>query len=117
MDYQPLDPENTEIIPENVESIEEFMDKLTTIPTEEPTPTPPDPTPTQPVYEKKIINILLLGEENIGSYTSRGRTDMIVLATIDTITKTVKLTSLMSDPSMVTDFHTDVTAPSGPSDV
>lgn len=97
VDYQPLDPENTEIIPENVESIEEFMDKLTPIPTEEPTPTPPDPTPTQPVYEKKIINILLLGEENIGSYTSRGRTDMIVLATIDTITKTVKLTSLMRD--------------------
>ncbi|MBO4510807.1 MAG: LCP family protein [Lachnospiraceae bacterium] len=97
VDYQPLDPENTEIMPGNVESIEEFMDQLTPIPTTEPTPTPPDPTPTQPVYEKKIINILLLGEENIGSYTSRGRTDMIVLATIDTISKTVKLTSLMRD--------------------
>jgi len=97
VDYQPVDPDNTEIIPENVEDISEFLEKLTPIPTEEPTPTPPDPTPTQPVYEKKIINILLLGEENIGSYTNRGRTDMIVLATIDTIAKEVKLTSLMRD--------------------
>lgn len=96
VDYKPLDFENIEIDTENVEDISEFMDLLTPIPTEELTPTP-EPTPTPPLYDKKIINILLLGEECIGSGSSRGRTDMIVLATIDTITKTVKLTSLMRD--------------------
>lgn len=96
VDYQPIDPENTEIKPDLVESLEGFEEVLTPIPTEEVTPTP-EPTPEPVEYEKKIINILLLGEENIGSYSTRGRTDMIVLATIDTITKTVKLTSLMRD--------------------
>lgn len=96
VDYQPVDPENTEIKPDLVESLEGFEEVLTPIPTEEVTPTP-EPTPEPVEYEKKIINILLLGEENIGSYSTRGRTDMIVLATIDTITKTVKLTSLMRD--------------------
>lgn len=97
VDYQPLDPEGTELMPELVEEIdEEIKEQLTPIPTEEITPTP-EPTDIPVEYEKKIINILLLGEENIGSYSKRGRTDMIVLATIDTITKTVKLTSLMRD--------------------
>ena len=44
-----------------------------------------------------VYNILLLGEEAIGSGTSRGRTDVIVIATMNTITKELKLTSLMRD--------------------
>ncbi|MBP1754554.1 MAG: hypothetical protein H6Q59_952, partial [Firmicutes bacterium] len=40
---------------------------------------------------------LLLGEEAIGSGDGRGRTDVIVVATMNTNTKELKLTSLMRD--------------------
>lgn len=47
--------------------------------------------------EDGVYNILLLGEEAIGSGTSRGRTDVIIIATLNTKQKSVKLTSLMRD--------------------
>jgi len=48
-------------------------------------------------HEDYTVNILLLGEEAIGSGTARGRTDMMMIATMNLKTKTVKLTSLMRD--------------------
>jgi LCP family protein required for cell wall assembly len=47
--------------------------------------------------EEGVYNILLLGEEAIGSGTARGRTDVIVVATMNTNTKKLRLTSLMRD--------------------
>ncbi len=47
--------------------------------------------------EEGVYNILLLGEEAIGSGTSRGRTDVIVIATMNTNEKKLRLTSLMRD--------------------
>ncbi|NLP35009.1 MAG: LCP family protein [Clostridiales bacterium] len=47
--------------------------------------------------EEGVYNILLLGEEAIGSGTSRGRTDLMIIATLNTNTKEVKLTSIMRD--------------------
>ena len=47
--------------------------------------------------EEGVYNILLLGEEAIGSGSNRGRTDLIIIATLNTNTKEVKLTSLMRD--------------------
>lgn len=47
--------------------------------------------------EEGVYNILLLGEEAIGSGTARGRTDVIVIATMNTNTKKIMLTSLMRD--------------------
>lgn len=47
--------------------------------------------------EDYVINILLLGEEAIDSYNSRGRTDLIVIATMNKKEKALKLTSLMRD--------------------
>lgn len=47
--------------------------------------------------EEGVYNILLLGEEAIGSGNARGRTDVIVIATMNTKNKTIKLTSLMRD--------------------
>jgi polyisoprenyl-teichoic acid--peptidoglycan teichoic acid transferase len=44
-----------------------------------------------------VYNILLLGEEAIGVGAGRGRTDVIVIATMNTITKKLMLTSLMRD--------------------
>lgn len=47
--------------------------------------------------EEGVYNILLLGEEAIGSGDARGRTDVIVIATMNTNTKKILLTSLMRD--------------------
>ncbi|NLZ83297.1 MAG: LCP family protein [Clostridiales bacterium] len=47
--------------------------------------------------EEGVYNILLLGEEAIGSGSGRGRTDVIIIATLNTNTKEIKLTSLMRD--------------------
>lgn len=50
-----------------------------------------------PRQEKGIINILLLGEEAIDSGTARGRTDIMMIGTMNTLDKSLKLTSLMRD--------------------
>lgn len=47
--------------------------------------------------EEGVYNILLIGEEAIGSGSARGRTDVIVIATMNTNNKTLLLTSLMRD--------------------
>ena len=47
--------------------------------------------------EEYATNILLLGEEAIGSDGARGRTDLIMIATLNTRDKSLKLTSLMRD--------------------
>lgn len=47
--------------------------------------------------EDGVYNILLLGEEAIGSGNARGRTDVIIIATLNKNQKTLKLTSLMRD--------------------
>ncbi|MDF2472809.1 MAG: cell envelope-related transcriptional attenuator [Anaerocolumna sp.] len=47
--------------------------------------------------EEGVINILLLGEEAIDSGSGRGRTDLMIIATMNTRSKSLKLTSLMRD--------------------
>jgi LCP family protein required for cell wall assembly len=47
--------------------------------------------------EDGVYNILLIGEEAIGSGSGRGRTDLMIIATMNTKNKTYKLTSLMRD--------------------
>lgn len=51
----------------------------------------------RPRKEEGIINILLLGEEAIDSGTARGRTDIMMIGTMNTKDKSLKLTSLMRD--------------------
>jgi len=58
---------------------------------------PVQPSINPPRVEEHIVNILLLGEEKIGSEHTRGRTDLIMIATLDTEQRTVKLTSIMRD--------------------
>lgn len=48
-------------------------------------------------WEEGVYNILLLGEEAIDSGSGRGRSDLMIIATLNTNTKTYKLTSLMRD--------------------
>lgn len=91
----------------NLYTVEQSVDggqlNVSIIPLATATPVPspsvsPTPSPTPiPEIEKKIVNILLLGEENIDSYSSRGRTDSILIATIDTTTNTLKFSSIMRD--------------------
>ncbi|MCR4720104.1 MAG: LCP family protein [Lachnospiraceae bacterium] len=55
-------------------------------------------TPEQtPEEEKKVHNILLLGEENLDGGSGRGRSDLIMIATINEEEKSIKLTSIMRD--------------------
>lgn len=88
---------------ESVETSEEFDD------IEDETETGPTPTDTPKesinldAYsgtarrEDYVVNVLLLGEEAIGSGGGRGRTDMMMLASLNMREKSVKLTSLMRD--------------------
>ena len=48
-------------------------------------------------HDDNVINILLLGEEAIGSGVGRGRTDMVMIASMNVKNHTVKLTSIMRD--------------------
>jgi LCP family protein required for cell wall assembly len=50
-----------------------------------------------PRKEEGIVNVLLLGEEAIDSGTARGRTDIMMIGTMNTMDKSLKLTSLMRD--------------------
>jgi len=57
--------------------------------------------------EKKVHNILLLGEENIESKEGRGRSDLIIIATINEEDKSIKLTSVMRDILVAIPGHSD----------
>lgn len=57
--------------------------------------------------EDDVINILLLGEEAIGSGSARGRTDVIMIATMNRREKSYKLTSLMRDLLVEIPGHSD----------
>lgn len=48
------------------------------------------------VIEQKVVNILLVGEEAINDGVL-GRSDSMMIATLNTVEKTIKLTSLMRD--------------------
>lgn len=57
--------------------------------------------------EAYAVNILLLGEETIDSGTSRGRTDVMLILTMNKREKTIKLTSLMRDLYVQIPGHLD----------
>lgn len=68
---------------------------------------PVQPSVNPPREEEHIVNILLLGEEKIDSGNARGRTDLIMIATLDTEQRTVKLTSIMRDILVAIPGHSD----------
>ncbi|MDD6208593.1 MAG: LCP family protein [Clostridiales bacterium] len=55
------------------------------------------PAPTPEPINKDVINILLIGEESIHDGDGNGRSDSMMIATINCEQKTLKLTSLMRD--------------------
>ena len=57
--------------------------------------------------EQKVYNILLLGEENIESGGGRGRSDLIMIATINEEDGSIKLTSVMRDILVAIPGHSD----------
>lgn len=76
-------PEDVKFLPSDIEDI----DLVKATPTPKPTP---DPT-----IEERVINVLLIGEEAIEDDV--GRSDSIMIATINTEQNTLKLTSIMRD--------------------
>lgn len=55
--------------------------------------------------DKEVVNILLCGEEAIGG--GRGRTDSIMIATINSVDQELKLTSIMRDSYVQIPGYTD----------
>lgn len=51
----------------------------------------------QVVLDEKIINILLIGEERINSGNGNGRSDSMMIASMNTEDKTLKIVSIMRD--------------------
>ena len=76
-------------------------------PTDDEPDSPVQPSVNPPREEEHIVNILLLGEEKINSGNARGRTDLIMIATLDTEQRTVKLTSIMRDILVAIPGHSD----------
>lgn len=64
----------------------------------------PATTEETPKPQQEIVNILLIGVEEIGGASN---TDAMIIATIDTKNKTMKLTSLMRDLYVDIDGHDD----------
>ncbi|MGN0505785.1 MAG: LCP family protein [Lachnospiraceae bacterium] len=95
----PDDPELNEIdltgIPEDPEDPEDNPPVVTQDPDATPVPTLPPPTGGV-VEDDSVINILLLGEENM-YHAKRGRTDAILVASIDKDGGPLKLISFMRD--------------------
>ena len=58
-------------------------------------------------HEDYAVNILLLGEEAIESGMARGRTDVMMIATLNKKEKSLKLTSLMRDMYVQIPGHLD----------
>lgn len=56
-------------------------------------------------HEDGVYNILLLGEESIG--TKKGRTDAIIIATMDTMNNKLKLSSITRDILVTIDGYSD----------
>ena len=71
------------------------------------TPDEPDPEDPENVELKDVYNILLIGEENIGGGSSRGRSDLLMIATINRKQTAVKLTSIMRDCLVAIPGHID----------
>ncbi|WMJ88404.1 LCP family protein [Anaerocolumna sp. MB42-C2] len=82
---------------EVVDDVEEDSTELPVKPTETPVQWDTNTTDESARIEEGITNILLLGEEAIDSGNGRGRTDIMMIATMNTIDKSFKLTSLMRD--------------------
>lgn len=67
------------------------------LPTEPVITTPPTTLPpANPIEVDDVINIMLLGQDDDMGY-ARGRTDTMILCTINTKTKTISLTSFLRD--------------------
>ncbi len=119
VEYQPVEPvegadiedEIDEILPEDYrpgEEPEKLPEEFAVITPEAEITPEPEETIEEPVPESKnVYNILLIGEENIDSGDSRGRSDLIMIASINNDTKAVKLTSVMRDCLVAIPGHAD----------
>ncbi len=98
----PLEPDKSdlEVVPGNHTVITPDIS-----PTEAPDETDPDDPENAEL--KDVYNILLIGEENIGGGSSRGRSDLLMIATVNRKQKAVKLTSIMRDCLVAIPGHID----------
>lgn len=106
--YQPVAPVDTIDVPDEVDDSNEERQQtdIEIIPDDHSVVTPePETTPNpeseddsdQPVIEKTVYNVLIIGEESIDTGGYRGRSDLIMIASVNKVQGTVKLTSIMRD--------------------
>ncbi|MBP5332170.1 MAG: LCP family protein [Lachnospiraceae bacterium] len=93
LEYGREEPE-TSPVPEIPDDYEVVTPQIT----DEPTPVP---------EEKNVYNILLIGEENIDSGSARGRSDLLMIASVNREQKKVKLTSILRDSLVSIPNHSD----------
>ncbi|MCR5330258.1 MAG: LCP family protein [Lachnospiraceae bacterium] len=65
----------------------------------------PEPTPV--IEQKNVYNVLIIGEENIDSGSPRGRSDLLMIASVNIEQKKVKLTSILRDSLVAIPNHSD----------
>lgn len=97
--YAPVEPVDTvevqdekdEITSEDIEVVPDDYTVVT------PEITPEPLVPVDEGEEQQVYNILLIGEENLDGGEARGRSDLIMIATLNLKQKSIKLTSVMRD--------------------
>ena len=116
--YAPVQPVDETDVPDESDMPDmpdkpdlEVVDGDHTVVTPDISPTEPPEDGTQDDPEaavlKDVYNILLIGEENIGGGSSRGRSDLLMIASINRKDKSVKLTSIMRDCLVAIPGHID----------
>ena len=97
-----INREDLEVIPEGFSVVTPEI-----VPSGEPQDTENDPNaaPAE-AKEQKVFNILLIGEENMTD-SVRGRSDLMMIATINSELGSVKLTSIMRDCLVAIPGHLD----------
>lgn len=107
MNYQPVedlpvvdipDDIDTDILPD-IEVIDESSALITPEPTAQPLANQEE--------EQQVYNILILGEENLEKGSTRGRSDLIMIATVNKADKSLKLTSVLRDILVAIPDHSD----------
>lgn len=88
---QNINPEDIEVIPDDYSVV--TPEPIIPVDTEQTDTEDPMAVPVK----KSVYNVLIVGEENIGSDGYRGRSDLIMIASINLNQKSVKLTSVMRD--------------------
>lgn len=114
VDYRPVEATTAVDVPDEIDDVPVISGEVTEL--ENPVVTPeatevitPEPTESEgaAAEAQEVYNVLLVGEENMNSGGARGRSDLIMVASINTVKGNVKLTSIMRDSLVAINGYSD----------